>query len=115
MTKPKLITTLADAVLGYVLHEEYANFADWFSDDGWDDGAACRALGLKDISEEQAQAVVQQVYMHNQELIEALAYNLKPEEHLYADALKLAVILGLEKAPKLTKVQKKFILADAHE
>lgn len=116
-TKPKAARMLdaetvkyhADGLITYILENESEDFVQWFSNDGWDDAAVCKALGKKEISEKDADNVVRAMEDCG-ELVDAIAYHAFGCDHIYTDAVQLdAFITG--KVPKLTKAQVKKALA----
>ncbi len=115
MTPKRKIELLADSLINYVINNEHDDFIDWFVDDGWDEHAICKALGVKELSEELAQNIaISSLHEGTHNLVDCVAYHTDGE-HVYADAVKLAVLLKMMDAPKLSKADIKQIIEDANE
>jgi hypothetical protein len=96
---------LIEPVVLYIL-EESREFQDWFTDDGWDDAAVEKALGMEpgSLTEEQAN-IIATIVMHDDmtNLPAVVAYHCTGS-HVYVDAVKLAVAAGIWSPPVLSKV-----------
>lgn len=110
MNKNRKIEILANNLVTYVLENEHASFIDWFTDDGWDDYPVCKALGVKELSEELAQSIVtSSLHEGTHNLVDCVAY-YTDGDHVYADAIKLAVLIKAMDVPKLSPEDIKHII-----
>jgi hypothetical protein len=115
MTPKRKIELLADSLVRNIMETEEESFVDWFVDGGWDEDAVCKALGVKELSEDLANSIAQTtLYEGTSNLVDCVAYHTDGE-HVYADAVKLAVLIKAAEVPKLTKSDIKQIIEDANE
>ncbi len=114
MTKARKIEILADSLVTYILEHENDDFIDWFCDDGWDEDAVCKVLGVKELSEDQANHIAHTAMHEDPLLADCVAYHTDGE-HVYADAVKLSVLIKSMAAPKLSKAAATKILEDAND
>lgn len=115
MTPKRKIEILADSLVHYIMEARHDDFVDFFTDLGWDDDAVCKALGVKELSEELANNIAtSSLHEGTHNLVDCVAYHTEIS-HEYADAVKLAVLLKMIDAPKLSKADIKQIIEDANE
>jgi hypothetical protein len=115
MTKNCKIELLADTLVQYIIENEHDDFVDWFVDDGWDELAVCQALGIKELSEELANNIaISSLHEGTHNLVDCVAYHTDGE-HVYADAIKLAVLIKAMDVPKLNKSDITQIIEDAND
>jgi len=115
MTPKRKIELLADSLINYIIDNEHAGFIDFFIDEGWDEHAVCKALGVNELSEELANNIAtSSLHEGTHNLADCVAYHTGGQ-HVYADAIKLAVLIKAAEVPKLTKSDIKQILEDADE
>lgn len=115
MTPKRKIELLAESLIEYIMENEHDGFIDWATDGGWDEHAICKALGVKELSEDLANSIaVSSFHEGTHNLADCVAYHTK-ESHVYADAVKLAVLLKMMDAPKLSKTDIKHIIEDAND
>lgn len=113
MTPKRKIEILADSLVDYILENERDSFIDWFTDDGWDELAVCQALSVKDLSEELANSIAtSSLHEASYNLANCVAYHTDGQ-HVYANAIKLAVLIKAMDAPKLSKTEIQQIKEDA--
>ncbi|MFA6132385.1 MAG: hypothetical protein WC869_00060 [Phycisphaerae bacterium] len=114
-SKQNKINLLASSLVGYLVEEEHDDFVEWFAGDGWDERAVCKALGVRGLSEDFANSIATSaIHDTSHNLVECLAYHTDGE-HIYADVVKLAVLLGEMKKPVLNKAALKAIKDGAND
>ncbi len=101
--KDDLIKHHASLAAAYILEVERDNFSEWFIEDGFDIAALAKALNLDTVPQALADDIIATGIDNDMDgLAEALAFHTTGD-HVYATAIKLAVLIGDMKKPKLSK------------